>query len=60
MIETVEKSYGSNTNQTVNNFSDLNITYVVDDHELILQEAYDDLCEKLWKSRNWTRNYLIN
>jgi hypothetical protein len=25
-----------------------------------LQEAYDDLCEKLWKSRNWTRNYLIN
>jgi hypothetical protein len=47
MIQTVEKSYGSNTNQIVNNFSDLNITYVVDDHELILQEAYDDLCEKL-------------
>jgi iron-sulfur cluster repair protein YtfE (RIC family) len=45
LSDTIKISYDSDTDQTISNYSDLNITFVITYHELSLQEAYKDLCE---------------
>jgi len=49
LLQTIEISYDSDIDQTIINYSDSDITFVIIDLELSLYEAYDDLCEELVK-----------
>ena len=59
MKQTVGISCDSYTYQTVNNYSNSDITSIIADYELSLHEAYDNLCEEVMKVKKLSKK-LIN